>query len=312
MGEKKVAVERYRYGIGEWYGYSFAVMSGEKRRTLASRQLTPKKNRPPMPCLPRGGNIACSKDSGVCSIRVYQQTQSSGSVVVASGERGRLVTTCPYRFEQGDIATTFVSEEILHTANPLTVDEIGFLERAPAEHDLPSGKPGREDVGRIDRVLVHPTGEPMSWCALEMQAVYFSGEAMSKEYAAIINAPDDELPFPVLLRRPDWRSSGPKRLMPQLQIKVPTLRRWGKKMAVVVDESFFAALGAMDSVPDISNADIAWFVLRYDESAGDAVLSRGEVVKTTLERAVEGLTAGRPVSLSVFENRIRAKLHDKH
>ncbi len=29
---------------------------------------------------------------------------------------------------------------------------------------------------------------------------------------------------------------------------------------------------------------------------------------TTLERAVEGLTAGTPVSLQVFEDRIRAKM----
>ncbi len=116
------------------------------------------------------------------------------------------------------------------------------------------------------------------------------------------------LPFPTKSRRPDYRSSGPKRLMPQLQIKVPWLRRWGKKMAVVVDESFFAALGPMDRVEHVSNCDIAWFIVKYRENGVQSKLTRGDVVLTTLERAVEGLTAGIPVSLEEFEQRIMAKL----
>lgn len=42
------------------------------------------------------------------------------------------------------------------------------------------------------------------------------------------------VPFPQVQRRPDLRSSGPKRLMPRLQIKVPTISRWGEEMAVVI------------------------------------------------------------------------------
>jgi hypothetical protein len=97
--------------------------------------------------------------------------------------------------------------------------------------------------------------------------------------------------------------------MPQLQIKVPTLRRWGKKMAVVVDRNFFDALGKMDGVRDVPSCDIAWFVVRYDENEGEAVLTPDFVRLTTLERAVEGLTGGDPVTLEVFEARIREKLH---
>jgi hypothetical protein len=100
--------------------------------------------------------------------------------------------------------------------------------------------------------------------------------------------------------------------MPQLQIKVPTLRRWGKKMTVLVDHSFFAALGSMDDVHDISNCDIAWFVVDYDESGGEFALEPSFVRMTTLERAVEGLTGGTPVSLSLFEQRIREKLAEKY
>ncbi len=96
--------------------------------------------------------------------------------------------------------------------------------------------------------------------------------------------------------------------MPQLQIKVPTLRRWGKKMCVLVDRMFFDALGRMETVPDVSNCDIAWFVVRYDEDEEGAHLRPDSVHLTTLERSVEGLTAGMPVSLTEFEERIKAKL----
>lgn len=64
----------------------------------------------------------------------------------------------------------------------------------------------------------------------------------------------------------------------------------------------------MEEVADVSNCDIAWFVMRYEIDAISARLVRGEVHLTSLERAVEGLTAGAPVSLSEFEGRIRAKL----
>jgi hypothetical protein len=97
--------------------------------------------------------------------------------------------------------------------------------------------------------------------------------------------------------------------MPQLQIKVPTLRRWGKKMAVVVDRAFFDSMGEMDRVGDLSNADICWFIVRFDQDpeTGRARLVKDEVRYTTLERSVEGLTGGKPVSLSEFEQRVKAK-----
>lgn len=170
-------------------------------------------------------------------------------------------------------------------------------------------KAGREDVGRIDNILVAPEEtERLEWCALEIQAVYFSGSGMGSEYARLREGDEAGIPFPVGQRRPDFRSSGPKRLMPQLQIKVPTLRRWGKKMAVVVDEAFFRAMGRMDTVNDVSNCDVAWFVMKYQEKDGGIALLPHEVHLTTLERAVEGLTCGEPVSLSEFEKRILAKI----
>lgn len=118
------------------------------------------------------------------------------------------------------------------------------------------------------------------------------------------------IPFPQGFRHPDFRSSGPKRLMPQLQIKVPTISRWGRKMAVVVDLPFWESLGSITEVEHVSNCDIAWFVMKYRHDGTRFCLEPDRLHLTTLDRAVEGLTGGKPTSLSDFENTLRAKLGD--
>ncbi len=188
----------------------------------------------------------------------------------------------------------------------LPVRQISFLQRVPLIGREGEEVQGREEVGRIDNVLVVPGTTPLQWCAVEIQAVYFSGDSMAKDFLEIVSHAGEGIPFPVGKRRPDYRSSAPKRLMPQLQIKVPTLRRWGKKMAVVVDEDFFNAMGRMNTVDEITNCDVAWFVVSYDEKL---TLNRGGVYFTTLEESVQGLVAGRPVSLPEFEQRLLEKLH---
>ena len=174
-------------------------------------------------------------------------------------------------------------------------------------------------VGRIDMVLAaadedgEPTGD---WCAVELQAVYFQGDGMKDEWAAIrhqaeTRLPGDEAPpGPAGNRRPDFRSSGPKRLLPQLQIKVPSLRRWGKKMAVVVDAPFFSTFGPMKRADHVSNADIVWCVVGYGQSpeAGLFKLCVLGTYMTTLEEAVIGLTAGKARPKPDFEASLWEKL----
>lgn len=301
----------FRHGIGEWYGRSFIHLEPAERKRLAGVQGLDKKNRPPLECPFRtspGHQVMCSKEGGVCSIRLYQQERKNDPATVPSGQRGSLVTTCPHRFQQDGMILKWIGETMLGHPEPLAVREIGFLEQNPDEAVDNGAASQAGDVGRIDSVLVHPTRDPMYWCALEIQAVYFSGASMGKEFRMLRGFKRKTLPFPAANRHPDFRSSGPKRLMPQLQIKVPSLRRWGRKMAVVVDRNFFDALGKMDDIKDASNSDIAWFVVKYDEGQGQAVLKSDFIRFTTLERAVEGLTGGRPVSLEVFEERIREKL----
>lgn len=299
---------KVRYGIGEWYGAIFSRLSPEERKKYARIQTIEKKKRPEIKCPFRSSveaGAVCTKEGGVCSLRLYQLDSNSNVVDIAPGKSGTLVTTCPNRFQQDKTIYEWIGKTLLNTPDPLVVNEIGFLEQ---DATGPGGSDKASDVGRIDNVIVHPTREPFRWCALETQAVYFSGATMRKEFKFLETYSKAGLPFPVGHRRPDFRSSGPKRLMPQLQIKVPTLRRWGKKMAVVVDRMFFDSLGAMDDVQQVSNCDIAWFVVRFSENGKQGVLEADFVRLTTLERAVEGLTGGNPVSLETFEERIRLKL----
>jgi len=301
-----------RYGIGEWFGQLLTGLTPDQRRAFAQEAA---RRTPSIECPARaschafdpravpGKGANCSKQGGVCSLREYAKRARGGSEAVSAA--GSLRATCPYRFLEGGTIFKWVGEVVLGATSPLVLRKIGFLE------SLGKNDAEVKGIGYIDNVLVHPDRQLLHWCALEIQAVYFSGSKMGSEFESL-EEDRSLLPFPVADRRPDYRSSGPKRLMPQLQIKVPTLRRWGKKMAVVVDEDFFAALGEMDDVADISNCDIAWFAVRYEESGGKAILQRCSCRLTTLERAVEGLTGGRPVSLGKFQETIARGLRKQY
>ena len=282
-----------RFGIGEWYGRAYTGLTAEERRTYAAGDGS-------HPCPFRMGGGKCTKRGGVCSFRLYED--ADGVTVPATDAEAGLRVLCPRRFEEEEAIFRWVGEVVLGTSTPEIVTEIGFLK----------AEGSNTHVGRIDMVLANREGgaAALNWCALEIQAVYFSGKGMSEEFRNIMDYEGESLPFPGHTRRPDYRSSGPKRLMPQLQIKVPTLRRWGKKMAVVVDKHFFRSLGHMEEVGDLSSGDIAWFTVDFVEEEGSREfrLVRDSVHVTTLERATEGLTGGSPVTLPEFEEGIRAKL----
>lgn len=143
---------------------------------------------------------------------------------------GEPVTTCPNRFLEGNLVAQWVGETLLGTSKPAVISELPFLMgEAQAE------KGADEDaVGKIDEVLVNAEGGALRWCALEFQAVYFSGKSMENDFKVMREWAGPGVPFPAVQRRPDFRSSGPKRLMPQLQIKVPTISRRGPTMASAV------------------------------------------------------------------------------
>lgn len=310
-----------RYGVREWYGIPIENVSREDRIRLAAIGAGKGAD---MPC-PFQQQIhpgeKCSKKGGVCSLVNYHQARES---VVA---HGKTVTICPQRFHQDNTIFKATAKAILGTERAQVVREVPFLSNmtkaveydqephpdlVPAQGtlgmDMPVAKPieeGDEEgkaVGRID-IILQSLDDPHDWCALEIQAVYFSGDGMGTHLAQFA-AEGQSLPFPDKIRRPDFRSSGPKRLMPQLLVKVPALRRWGKKMAVIVDRPFIDNIGDMRdrAQTDISNCDIVWVVVDYD---AQHKLYVAEIILTQLDQAVEALTAGKPVPKSEFERRIK-------
>lgn len=247
---------------------------------------------------------ACNKKGGVCSIRTYLQSPTTNQVELIESP----VSVCPNRFKENGMIYSWVGEVLLNCPNPIILGEIGFLDRFRTAQPTSQGEDESIDfIGRIDNVLIHPNRNPIDWCALEIQAVYFSGKSMAKEFMDIAESTGD-IRFPKEQRRPDWRSSGPKRLLPQLQTKVPTIRTWGKKMAVVIDKPFFDQLVGIHAEPHLSNAEIIWFVVKYEETPTGWRLCRDHVVYTSLANSVTVLTGGTPLSKEAFESQLRQKL----
>lgn len=247
-----------RFHIGEWYGHPFLNLSDEDRvqmaghkvgraamskqevkrlgdleAKLASAELSlseaarlevlrgklqdQKETERTCPFRTDTAHPTCTKPGGVCSLRLY--SDANGTVQPVDGEKGLLRALCPYRFHQGDIVFKHVGEALLGDPAPKQAAEVGFLE-STGNLDSAAG----EDVGRIDMILVGAAAgaDISNWAALEVQAVYFSGKEMAIEFRHLEKT-HGKLSMAQKVRRPDYRSSGPKRLMPQLQIKVPTV-----------------------------------------------------------------------------------------
>jgi len=266
-----------RYGIAEWFGIPCASMSAAERKAMARAALG---EASPPSCPFQAGTPACRKRGGVCSIR--------------EGE-GTPVTVCPQRFSAGNLLPKWLAE-IAGFPEVYLASEVPFM-RSPST--------GRA-AGRIDLVVARD-GAASAWFGLEVQAVYFSGDAMDSEFRLILNHDGEHLPAPTGTRRPDWRSSSAKRLMPQLQVKGPTLRRWGTKLAVAVDLPFFEAIGgpAISQSTDPNDGDIIWMIPRID---GEFRLVPHHWEVLSLEESCEKLLSAETVKRNEFEEALRSRL----
>ena len=285
-----------RYGIHEWYGRPLLDLAGAERSQLASAALESEQRS--MPACPfQLGNRACRKRGGVCSIRKYRRG-TGGSLGRAEGAP---VIVCPARFEQDRLAVNWLAEIVGFDADDAQVaSEVAFMR----------GTRTTAAAGKIDLVVARSSEGNLDWFGLEIQAVYFSGQGMRSEFERLLDASNAPL-FPNAVRRPDWRSSSAKRLMPQLQIKVPTLRRWGSKMAVLVDRPFFNAIGGASTNPsqDLADGDIIWMVVDMTTDSGTTHrLVRGHWEVLTLEASCDKLLAAETIQRDAFLSVLRRKL----
>ena len=209
---------------------------------------------------------------------------------------------CPSRFEQDNLLLKWLGDIVGFPERNISIArEIPFME------SLQDNKP----AGKIDLIVARDLDDRLEWYGLEIQAVYFSGKGMSSEFEVLLENNSLLPPYPNEVRRPDWRSSSAKRLMPQLEVKVPTLRRWGSKMAVAVDKPFFNSIGGPSEnySQDLGDGDIIWLVPSIaPNDDGKLALMRGHWEVLTLEESRNKLLAARTIQRNEFENHLRSRL----
>jgi hypothetical protein len=329
-----------RLGLAEWFGRPVWSLTPEERTDFARlAAMDPKSANKQCPFRME----RCGKKGGACSFIPYAISKQPDDTCEGRPllDRG-IETFCPSRFWEARSVFRRVAKVIFEQpegSRVFVVREVDFLKSvkqmrtlldaastathpslAAASSDTSYGEDETDDdqrgVGRMDLVMVcvDESDRLLDWCAVEMQSVYFSGDRMTPYFKAL--GEGAQACPPVGNRRGDYRSSGPKRLMPQLQVKVPSLSRWGKKMVVVVDDRFMGELGLMREAKETSNADIVWCIVRYGAQDGtgtettDAAstdrftIADMRFYKTTLEASIAGLTSGEPVAKAHFEKAI--------
>jgi hypothetical protein len=213
----------------------------------------------------------CNKGSiekplGICSI----------------GGDSQATVVCPNRFLEGDHILRDAGRHAFGAGvRVAAVPEVRVL-------TIPGIRPRK--IGKIDYMLaaLDSDGRPTDFAALEVQAVYISGESIRPAFDHYMEsrvAPD-------AARRPDFRSSAQKRLVPQLSLKVPIFRRWGKKFFVAVDESFFNELPKMQQVGSIENSEVTWLVYAFELRDGRIRMRLKRTVFTLWDEVMTALREG--------------------
>lgn len=202
---------------------------------------------------------------------------------------------CPVRFLEGD--------RIFRDAARIAFGsncEIGIFPEVRILRILEDKKSGTKKIGKVDFLIGKIEGEKIvDFAALEVQASYFSGKEIRSAMNYFLR--HNRLDTAISDRRPDFRSSAQKRLMPQLQLKVPVFRRWGRKFFVVVDSQFFRSLPKFKTTSP-SNSEIVW--LNYPIALIGKNYSMGDpdIAGTHWEEVVTSLREGiAPEPVEIFE-----------
>jgi hypothetical protein len=180
------------------------------------------------------------------------------------------------------------------------VPEINILKSVDPDNSQAAKAP---KLAKVDFVIakLDANGSPEDFAALEIQAVYFSGESIRPVFDQYIRT--GHLPEGSA-RRPDLRSPAQKRLIPQLALKLPVFRRWGKKVFVAVDSHFFSGLPKMQAVQTFGNSEIVWLAYPFGRSnnANPYVIGTPEVLFTTWDNVQTAMREGlEPTSAEILD-----------
>lgn len=211
------------------------------------------------------------------------------------------VITCPMRFREDgiifrDAAEFFFDPNITWTA----ISEVRL-------HNAQG-----QTAGNIDIVLVaHDNqGQILDFGAIEIQSVYISGNVRGL-FQNYIKDPKNYLEENWSIQpnypRPDFLSSSRKRLAPQLIYKGGILHQWKKKLAVVLDQSFFSTLPKLPAVTK-KDAEMVWLVYDLDRNTNPFRLSKVSETYTKFQDALDTIIQPTAGDFKAFITMIRTKL----
>jgi hypothetical protein len=250
--------------IGEVFGHSSTDLGGEAQSHRRGKY-----------CPFR--NSACTKSSSTDPIGICSLTDGQ-----------RLATLCPVRFqEQGrlfrDVGRIAFGPGVKVVAAP----EVHVLRVQDASKNEKKSK----RIGKVDFLIarINEQNKAVDFAAMEVQAVYFSGGEIKTAFKRYLRTGKlDESSA----RRPDWRSSIQKRLMPQLSLKIPVFRRWGKKFFVATDSLFFAQVPKIRTINSFANSEVTWMVYPFEEYDGHFQMGEPKVVYTLWDDVLTALREG--------------------
>jgi hypothetical protein len=269
--------------IGEIFGYSVEDTSPEARAAREARFC-------------RFRNSRCTKSSktdpiGICSLSDVTHAAS----------------LCPVRFLENGVIFQDAARLAFGADSEFAIfPEIRILEIEPPSRKSEEEKQKIKKIGKVDFVLGHVlNGAVTDFAALEVQAAYFSG--LETRSALKYFLAHENFGGYSTFRRPDFRSSAQKRLIPQLQLKVPVFRRWGKKFFVVVDTPFFKSLPEFRSTTQ-SNSELTWLVCPIEKVRQTFELCRTEPYFSQWDDVSNALREGRAPDPAEIVAELQGKL----
>lgn len=215
-----------------------------------------------------------------------------------------IAITCPVRFRQNWLIVSDAAEYFFDPGTSWTTLPEVRLNDA-------NGK----SAGNIDLVLVSYDngGKLIDFGAVEVQAVYISGN-IRRPFGKYMESESADFTWDTSYNypKPDYLSSSRKRLLPQLMFKGGILNTWGKKIGVVLHESFYSTLPVLPKVhKDVSN--IAWFIygLDYDNTKEQYFLKKRKTIYTKFGEALTKISTPIPGELNEFVSILQKKLDEK-